>query len=78
MAIDIRDLEDEVAIYYTCPYCKEVSGISIDKEPLGAVPLQRNQELFRCEHCDNTSEVWILPAEEAAKIRRLLKQETSM
>jgi hypothetical protein len=74
VAIDIRDLEDEVTIYYTCPYCKEVSGIIIDKEPMESGCAQ---ELFRCEHCGNASEVWILPSEEAARIRRLLKQETS-
>lgn len=77
MAIDIRDLEDEVTIYYTCPYCREISGINIDKEPLGSVPLECAQELFRCEHCGNTSEVWVLPTEAAAKIRRMIKQETS-
>lgn len=73
MTIDIRNLGDEVTIYYLCPHCKEASGISLGKEPIES---GGTQELFRCEHCGNISEIWILPCGEASRIRRLLKENS--
>lgn len=73
MTIHIRDLGNEMTIYYICPHCKEASGITINKEPIES---SRTQELFRCEHCGNISEIWILPCREASRIRRLLKENS--
>ena len=74
MAIDIRDLEDEVSIYYRCPHCNQVSGIIINGEPFE--PGHDGQQLFCCEHCEGFSEIWILADELATKIRRLIRGET--
>ncbi len=73
MAIDIRDLDEEVTIYYRCPHCEEISGIIINEEPFEHGHDQH--QLFCCEHCEGFSEIWILPDALASKIRRMIKGE---